>query len=110
MQLHSYGVGLKDMTSVSVIPAHVHFETPMATLKSLKRTASKVGNQVMPNGTSDFDMEEISKSIQDLSKASAVEKFYSSVKSRLLVSEVGARIESGTQFTFDYLALAHLNQ
>ena len=34
-----------------------------------------------------------------------MEKFYSSVKSRLLVGEVIARIEAGSEFSFDFLLL-----
>ena len=34
-----------------------------------------------------------------------IEKFYSTVKSRLLVGEVIARIEAGSEFSFDYLLL-----
>lgn len=34
-----------------------------------------------------------------------MEKFYSSIKSRLLVSEVMARIEAGSEFSFDFLLL-----
>merc|ERR1719228_1832962 len=37
-----------------------------------------------------------------------VEKFYSSIKSRLLVSEVVARIQAGNEFSFDYLLLVIL--
>merc|ERR1719228_2407282 len=37
-----------------------------------------------------------------------VEKFYSSIKSRLLVSEVVARIQAGAEFSFDYLLLVIL--
>ena len=34
-----------------------------------------------------------------------MEKFYSTIKSRLLVSEVMARIEAGSEFSFDFLLL-----
>jgi len=34
-----------------------------------------------------------------------LDKFYASIKSRMIVAEVVARIRSGTQFTFDYLLL-----
>ena len=34
-----------------------------------------------------------------------INKFYSSIKSRLLVGEVIARIEAGSEFSFDYLLL-----
>ena len=34
-----------------------------------------------------------------------IEKFYSSIKSRLLVGEVIARIEAGAEFSFDFLLL-----
>ena len=67
----------------SVFPATIH----VALDKKLRENADRVEEAART-------------SVED-----KMEKFYSSIKSRLLVSEVMARIEAGSEFSFDFLLL-----
>ena len=98
IKMQQYGIGCKEFTSVSVVPAHIHFEPKSEQKKPLAEFVSLKDVRAFK----DLDSEELN------GKMNAVQKFYSSVKSRLLVAEVLTRIESGSQFTFDYLLLTLL--
>ena len=91
--MQHYGIGQKEPTSVSVVPAQIHIETVPDLLRKKSLTPMAMAEKDFGNDEPDRD------SMNNL------EKFYSSVKSRLLVAEVITRIESGAKFTFDYLLL-----
>lgn len=77
IELQNNGIGRVDDSSVSVFSASVHYNS-----------ADK--------GPKESDSAE---------QEAKLDKFYSSIKSRLLVSEVIARIQSGAEFSFDFLLL-----
>ena len=81
IQLQNNGLGQLEKTSLSVFPSSIHVseETRLKPEKS------------------ESVMEE------------KMDKFYSSIKSRLLVSEVIARIRAGAEFSFDFLLLLLLS-
>jgi uncharacterized hydrophobic protein (TIGR00341 family) len=76
LELQNQGVGRMDNSSVSVVPASIHC-------------------------SQDQGYKERENAVQE----AKLDKFYSSIKSRLLVSEVIARIQSGAEFSFDFLLL-----
>ena len=100
IRMQQLGIGQREMTSVSVLPAHVHYEMKMSADGTYQTNSP---NPSMPTlGCLD------GAAAESTLKRNAVKKFYSSVKSRLLVAEIATRIKSGAQFTFDYLLLALL--
>ena len=84
IRMQQFGIGNRDYTSVSVFPASIHFES---------------GLQWDQNSFANEADEEVTRFEK------AVGRFYSSVKSRLLVDQVNARIREESRFTFDYLVL-----
>jgi len=76
LDLQNQGIGSTDNSSVSVIPASIH-----------------------------YSLDQGSKENENAVQEAKLDKFYSSIKSRLLVSEVIARIQSGAEFSFDFLLL-----
>jgi len=78
------GIGHTEDTSLSILPISMHCSTD----------AKKDSSEEDSNETPEVEAK--------------VEKFYSSIKSRLLVSEVVARIQAGAEFSFDYLLLVIL--
>ena len=76
LELQNQGVGRLEQSSVSVIPASIHYSQGQG-----------------------------GKEKEDAAQEAKIDKFYSSIKSRLLVSEVIARIQSGAEFSFDFLLL-----
>jgi len=76
LELQSQGVGHTKGSSLTVLPASIH-----CSLTEKKQMEGEIERQDKMN------------------------KFYSSIKSRLLVSEVVARIQAGADFSFDFLVL-----
>ena len=87
IKLQRYGIGNREHTSISVFPASIHLE---------HRVRPVPGDDEIKDYDTDVEATKFEKAVND---------FYSSVKSRLLVAEVIARIRDGSRFTFDYLAL-----
>jgi len=76
LDLQNHGIGRVEHSSISVIPASIH-----------------------------YSLDQGSKENENAAQEAKLDKFYSSIKSRLLVSEVIARIKSGAEFSFDFLLL-----
>ena len=81
IDLQNNGLGQLENTSLSVFPSSIHVSED---------------TRLKPEKTESV-MEE------------KMDKFYSSIKSRLLVSEVIARIRAGAEFSFDFLLLLLLS-
>ena len=75
IQLKNRGIGVDELTDVSVVPTSIH----------ISGSAAKKSDE-----------------------NNKMERFYNSVKSRLLVTEVVSRIRAGGKFTFDYVMLVLL--
>lgn len=76
LEFHNQGIGQTSESSISVVPSSVHYSThPPPVLDEAENQDAKM------------------------------DRFYSSVKSRLLVAEVIARIQAGAEFSFDFLLL-----
>ena len=77
LELQNNGIGQVEQTSISVFPSSIHVS---------------------------LDRQEDNNTQETVAEAK-MDKFYSTIKSRLLVSEVMARIEAGSEFSFDFLLL-----
>lgn len=96
--LQQHGIGNNNFTSVSVVPSSIHLRGE-ALLSGLPDILDKGGRP---------SSESIKKGEEAEKLENKIEKFYSSIKSRMLVAEVVARIRAGGEFTFDYLMLLFL--
>ena len=76
LDLQNLGIGRTENTSISVIPASLHHSPDQGETLT-----------------------------DEAAEEARLDKFYSTIKSRLLVSEVIARIKSGSEFSFDFLLL-----
>ena len=81
IELQNNGLGQLENTSLSVFPSSIHVSED---------------TRVKPEKTESVIEEKM-------------DKFYSSIKSRLMVSEVIARIRAGAEFSFDFLLLLLLS-
>eukprot|EP00095_Tigriopus_kingsejongensis_P011013 snap_masked-scaffold1087_size63509-processed-gene-0.3 protein:Tk11013 transcript:snap_masked-scaffold1087_size63509-processed-gene-0.3-mRNA-1 annotation:"conserved hypothetical protein" len=99
IRLQKHGVGNNEHTSISVIPSAIQVR----------------GENVLEEAEEENEHAPLGKRMSTKSDRSEmsklevkVEKFYNSIKSRMLVAEVIGRIKSGGEFTFDYLMLLFL--
>ncbi|XP_023322708.1 uncharacterized protein LOC111697066 isoform X1 [Eurytemora carolleeae] len=76
LEFQNQGIGSTGESTISVVPSGIHFSTQ-----------------------ENYDIDSKEEEDDDF------EKFYTSVKSRLLVAEVIARIQAGAEFSFDFLLL-----
>eukprot|EP00096_Caligus_rogercresseyi_P003375 TRINITY_DN1629_c0_g1_i4.p1 TRINITY_DN1629_c0_g1~~TRINITY_DN1629_c0_g1_i4.p1 ORF type:complete len:362 (+),score=66.79 TRINITY_DN1629_c0_g1_i4:112-1197(+) len=95
IQLTRRGIGTDEDTSVSVVPEQINLGC-IRSIAASRNTLSEEGSDAQikeENGSDEND-----KSL----------KFYQTVKSRLMVTEVISRIRAGGSFTFDYCMLVIL--
>ena len=91
--LQQHGIGNNDYTSVSVIQSSIQLR----------------GEDVLNVPEEDRPSVILGQKISEQRKLERkIEVFYNSIKSRMLVAEVVARIRAGGEFTFDYLMLLFL--
>ena len=91
--LQQHGIGNNDYTSVSVIQSSIQLRgEDVMNVPEDNRPSAILGKKLSEQGKLERK----------------IETFYMSIKSRMLVAEVVARIRAGGEFTFDYLMLLFL--
>ena len=80
LELQNNGIGIADNSSITVFPASVFVSDELKKRKD-------------------------SSSTENVDTTNRIDKFYTSVKSRLMVMEVMSRIKAGAEFTFDFVIL-----
>ncbi len=92
MSLQQRGIGNSALTSVSVFNSVIHMSHA-----DVKKAKAKAEDDVV-------EKDEDAKTVEE-EEDNDGDGFAESIKSRLLVAEVVARIKAGTQFSFDFLML-----
>jgi len=107
IRLQQYGIGNREHTCVSVVPASIHFESEPVNPVAAKQRQSVISQTGADNETDGAAArkDSVLQQADDTGFGKAYNDFYSSIKSRLLVAEVITRIRAGALFTFDYLVL-----